>query len=112
MTNNRQQFITPETRPEYARIPTLSLAINKILDVLDNAYNIEQFIADEIATIETKERPFVLRAIDYTIKPQLIETADLQTGTASFPSSVQHNLIIQAEEDVKNSFKDDYGLSA
>lgn len=112
MTNNRRQFITPETRPEYARKPTLYLAINNILNVLDKTYSIEQFLSDEAAAVEAQDRPFVLKAIEYNINPHVAEVAELPAGTASFPSSIQHNMIIQAEADVKNSFKDDYGLSA
>ena len=111
MTSTQQQPMSPEMRPEYARIPTLSLAVEKILDVLNKTHNIEQFISDEKAT---KERPFVLRAIDYTIKPQLAEITEPPTTTVSFPSSEQHHRIIQAEDEVKNAFmkQDDYGLSA
>lgn len=103
MTNNRQQFISPEMRPEYARIPTLSLAIDKILDVLDRTYNIEQSIAKQAPT---GERPFVLRAIDYTIKPSVVETTEPQPSSVTFPSSIQHNQIIQAEALVDRAYNE------
>lgn len=106
MTNNRQQFITPETRPEYARIPTLSLAIDKILDVLDRTYNIGQFIADKEVVEVTQERPFVLKAIDYTIKSPIAELAEAPNDAVSFPSSEQHYMLIDAEKNVENALNE------
>lgn len=106
MTNNRQQYISPETRPEYARVPTLSLAIDKILDVLDRTYNIGQFIADKEVVEVTQERPFVLRAIDYTIKPPLAEIAESLTNVVAFPSSEQHYMLIDAEKNVEDALNE------
>lgn len=101
MTNNRPQFNSPETRPETERRPMLTSAINKILDVLDRTYNIEQSIAKQETA---EERPFVLRAIDYTIKPSIAEATEPQPSSVTFPSSIQHNLIIQAETLVDRAY--------
>lgn len=106
MTNNRQQYISPETRPEYARIPTLSLAINKILDVLNKTHNIEQSLADEAAAVATQDRPFVLRAINYTIKPPLAEIAESPINVATFPGSEQQHMLIDAEKNVEDALNE------
>ena len=106
MTNNRQQYISPETRPEYARVPTLSLAIGKILDVLDRTYNIGQFIADKEVVEVIQDRPFVLKAIDYTIKSPIAEPTESPTDAISFPSSEQHYMLIDAEKNVEDALNE------